>query len=480
MIAKTLGNHQFHLLLNAIRSLRAMALPAITLAILVAIGVYGHASHWSLPSWKNSAQASGMIEGTQQASVESLHPSGSKEPATELTSKTASPLATPERVDFPSSEAVRKAAVTTVPVEVRDLRQEVSASGSIEYDRRRIARISSRVPGVAWRVLKHWGSDVRQGEVLALIDSSDVGRLKSQFAKALVQENLCEKTLDRLKLSGDGIARRAVTEAEAELRLARIELLSSEQALVNLGFPIRREQFDDLQDQEVFRRLQFLGIPAEVTADMDPRTATSNLLPIIAPIAGVVIGRDLGLGEAVEPTKQIFEIADVRKMWITLQVRKEDASLVSVGQEVTFDADGVAKPLVSRVGWISTEVDEGTRTLEVRAEVENPMASLDSESGSPERPLRANVFGRGRILVRESEQAMTVPSDSLHFDEQGRFVFVQISPLSFEVRRVQLGIVQGNQIEVFGPISSGDLVAGHGSHLLKSAVVLARSQSSSP
>ena len=245
---------------------------------------------------------------------------------------------------------------------------------------------------------------------------------------------MCEKTLERLKLSGDGIARREVTEAEAELRLARIELLSAEQALVNLGFSIRREQFDDLDDQEVFRRLQFLGIPAEVTTDMDPRTATSNLLPIEAPIDGVVIGRDLGLGEAVETGKQVFEIADVRKMWITLQVRKEDASLVTVGQEVTFEADGVARPLVSRVGWISTEVDEGTHTLEVRAEVENPLASKDTEAGSRERSLRANVFGRGKILVRESEQAMTVPRDSLHYDEQGRFVFVQTSPLSFEAR----------------------------------------------
>ena len=71
-----------------------------------------------------------------------------------------------------------------VPVEVRDLRQEVSAGGSIEYDRRRIADIGMVAPGGAWRVLKHWGTMSTRAKSWRMIDSSDVGRLKSQFAKS--------------------------------------------------------------------------------------------------------------------------------------------------------------------------------------------------------------------------------------------------------------------------------------------------------
>jgi cobalt-zinc-cadmium efflux system membrane fusion protein len=197
----------------------------------------------------------------------------------------------------------------------------------------------------------------------------------------------------------------------------------------------------------------------------------------VAPFDGVVIGRDVGLGEVVEPAKPLFQICDVRNMWVNLQVQKEDAPKMSIGQEVVVRVDGMRGELQSRISWISTEVNEETRTLQVRAEIENPIARADEPSAAGQRLLRANTFVTAAIRIRTSPNAIVVPSECVHADVQEHLVFVQTGARTFEGRRVRRGITAGGRTELIGDLAPGELVACRGSHLLKSQILLSRSDS---
>ena len=93
------------------------------------------------------------------------------------------------RVQFASAEAVQKAGVALAAVENRPMADSITALGEIEYDQTKMARVSSRVAGAAWRVEAEAGARVKKGDVLLLVDAAQVGRARADFLQtfALVE-----------------------------------------------------------------------------------------------------------------------------------------------------------------------------------------------------------------------------------------------------------------------------------------------------
>ena len=152
---------------------------------------------------------------------------------------------------------------------------------------------------------------------------------------------------------------------------------------------------------------------------------------------------------------------------------------MALGQPVWFRPDGSTDEYESRISWISTEVNEETRTLEVRAEISG--SSGPTVAGSPSgRPapvgLRANTFGNGRIEIDRRGTAIVVPRNSVQWDGSRWVVFVPTGEASFAARPVSPGVQQGDSIEIVGDFSRGTPthVVGAGSHVLKSQILLDR------
>src|SRR5262249_35113352 len=137
------------------------------------------------------------------------------------------------RIQFASKEAVEKAGIDVTTVWESPVVEGLTANGEITYDQTRIARLSARVPGSAWRVHKQAGDHVSPGELLALIDSAEVGKTKAAFLQAVVQLDLKAKNLDCMKSGGisGAVPERLLRESEAAVHEAEIHLITAEQAL---------------------------------------------------------------------------------------------------------------------------------------------------------------------------------------------------------------------------------------------------------
>jgi cobalt-zinc-cadmium efflux system membrane fusion protein len=207
-----------------------------------------------------------------------------------------------------------------------------------------------------------------------------------------------------------------------------------------------------------------------VVQTLDPRTTTTNLVPLVAPFDGVVIGRDMAVGEVVSPDDPKFEIADVRKVWLLLEVRKEDAALVRMGQTVVFRPDGHSGDVRGAVDWISTAVDEKTRTLQVRAQIENPTLPDDS-TGQTSYLLRAHTYGTAQVLIREEEQVLVVPQTAVQYEGSKAFVFA-LEEHGFRRTEIDIGSTHGSCVEVTTGLEEGMVVATTGSHALKAQMQL--------
>lgn len=406
------------------------------------------------------------------------------------------------RIQFASPEAVRKAGVRVEAVEERPMAAHVTAPGEIRYDETRVARLAPRAAGTLVRVEKTIGQDVKRGDVLALVDAVEVGRARSALLEALAQVDVKAAAIERVRASvkqseqivavrtralervqgsaKEGFrsqadvqeAEGAVAEAEAEtlkvklelqeaeasLRESRLRLATAHQDLANLGIPIRADDLEKLPPHEIHEQVMRAGIPDEVVHELDESQSTANLVPVVAPLDGVIVAADAIAGEVIDTSKQLFVVADVRRMWLVLDIRQEDVSRLAVGQSVTFRPDGDGGDAVSgKVIWISTAADVRTRTVKVRADVAN-------EGGR----LRANTFGTGRIVVRESPKAIAVPSAAVQWEGCCHVVFVRLTEEIFQTRKVQIGARQPPFTEVTAGVLPGELVATTGSHVLKS------------
>lgn len=446
--------HLLSTALAATATLRGLLPNAMVFGVLGAIGWWGHTYHWQIPKFSELGKNTGAH--TRAAETEKT---------AEKTGEAKGEVA----VKLKTLETHRRLGIEVGTAQTRRLDEYISANGVVTYDQTHLARLSPRAPGIVWRVEKHLGQLVSKGEVLAIVDSSEVGQAKAEFLQALVAADHKATTLERLKSVGGAVPERQLHEAEAALRDARFRRFNTQQALVNLGLPAHVGELAGVSDADLVRQIHFLGLPKSVISTLTPEVTTANLIPLVAPFDGVVVGREAVVGEVVEPSQPQFVVADVSRMWILLEVRKEDAGRLAIGQQMLFSTVGLQDEVESKVTWISTEVDEKTRTVQVRAEVVNPQVREGSPGYDGQRLLRANSFGSGRLRVRDIPLAVVVPSTAVQWDGEGHLVFVPFGDgLSFEPRKVRTGVTRDGDTEIQDGLNAGEQVVTKGSHVLKS------------
>jgi multidrug resistance efflux pump len=323
----------------------------------------------------------------------------SSSPAIAVSADTAVGKAEVDKTKAASNEKADKPAPAAVPPDTH-----ITARGVVTYDETRVVRLTCRSNGSVWQVRCHPGQPIRKGDILAIVELPELGKLKSAFVEALIHSQLKADTLARLKRVDASIPERDLREAEADLRHARLAALDAQQSIVNLGLAVRLEDFAGLTDEQLVRRVQFLGLPERLSEGFDPAETSGNLLAITAPIDGQFIGPILGNGQVVTSTEPQLLVADTSRMSIRLEVEKQDAALVSLGQPVSFHVDGSGDEIRSHVAWISPEIEAHSGTLTARADFENPWIQSVS-TAMPQRLLRANTRGTARLDVRrESTQ----------------------------------------------------------------------------
>lgn len=376
------------------------------------------------------------------------------------------------RIQFASAAAAEKAGVDVDEVGEAPMEEFVAANGEVGYDQARVARLSSRLPGTVWRVDKQVGDPVRQGEVVALVDAAEVGKAKAEFLQAVAQlelRRLASEGLNKAAASG-AVPERQVREGQTAVREAEIRVRGAEQALANLGLPPAADDFSGVPPDQFAARVQFLGLPEVLARGLDPKRTTANLLPVTAPFDGAVVGRTVVAGEVVDPGKALLEIADPRHVWLTLSVRQEDARRVKLGQRVRFRPDGDPEEAAGAVDWVSTAVDPKTRTVQVRATLDNPDGRL-----------RAGAFGPGRVVLRYEPYAVVVPREALHWEGDCFVVFVRDkdylkdgAPKVFHVRKVRPGAQDDRHVEILAGVLPGEVVATKGSAVLQAELLKAK------
>lgn len=207
-------------------------------------------------------------------------------------------------------------------------------------------------------------------------------------------------------------------------------------------------------------RLELLGID-KAQVDEIVQTGKSNThLKIRSPISGHVIQKRVREGDYVEEGMPLYEIVDLSTVWIQAQIYEDDISLLPVAQDhpPTIEGDHMEVVATTRafpneefrgtLKFVYPHVDQATRTLSVRFEIENPEHKLRPGSTAtvrlfipPQRISSLAVAGMSDSAKEELKEGrvLAVPAGSVIDTGDQKVVYRQRSPGEFEGVRVSLG-----------------------------------------
>ena len=275
------------------------------------------------------------------------------------------------------------------------------------------------------------GDDVKAGQVLAVLNSSDLAQAYADAAKARDALDLAKRALDRgLGVNSAG--------ANATKDLEQIES-SYNQALAE---SVRAQA-----------RLKTLGAVDEA----NPNVAGKNhLLTITAPISGTITAMNSGAGSFQNDlTATIMTIANLDNVWVTANVPENLVASVHKGQlaDVTLDAYP-GQTWQGKIAFVSAVLEQDTHRNKARISFKNVGGHL-----------KPNMYAVVKLATAETGKLM-IPTSALLMNNDSITVFVETAPWTFVRRRVSIGSEDGDHVSVLSGLNANERIIVSGGVLI--------------
>jgi len=349
----------------------------------------------------------------------------------------ASNAATPAVRSTPPHPAESQNRIQTAIVEYSQEKPALVLAGKVAYGEDRFSKISSPLQGRVVEVRVKLGDRVKAGDVLLIIDSPDITAAYSDFIKEASDLEFATRGFDLAKdlFETKALALKDLKQAENDLIKARAEFRRAKERLISLRVPAS-ELNKPLADQKI-------------TARFDMKS----------PLTGTVVERTVTPGQTVggDPTQVLFTVADLDRLQVVADVYERDLDLAKVGQTASVTVE--AYPGVSfqaSVSAIGDVVDPNTRTIKVRASVNNELHKLKPE-----------MFARLHIQVGDATQFLTVPKEAVLEIDGSQFVLVVDDKGRYIKQGVKVGPASADHVRILEGLSPGQRIVTKGAVLIK-------------
>jgi cobalt-zinc-cadmium efflux system membrane fusion protein len=322
-------------------------------------------------------------------------------------------------------------------VTAEPFRKTVETDGVVDFDQEHSTSVISPITGPVTRLIASPGQNVKKGDPLAAVASSDFAAAVGAYRKALATAATARRLAD---LDKDLLAHHGVSQREADQ--AQTDAVGAE-----------------ADRDAALQTLQSLGVdPKTIEAVRDGRSVSRIEGMIRSPIDGTVAERLVTPGQLLQAgSTATFTVADLSHMWVMAQVFGADLDNIAVGDSAAI-ATGLGGPtLAGKVDNIGSVVSPDTRSVAVRIVADNPHQAL-----------RRQMYVRVTITSGHSSMGLLVPDSAiLRDDENLPFVYLALPDGSFARRSVTLGYRTGARYDVIGGLHAGDHIVVDGALFLQ-------------
>jgi cobalt-zinc-cadmium efflux system membrane fusion protein len=322
---------------------------------------------------------------------------------------------------------------------------EELTEGKIAVNGDRATPVFSPYSGRVTRVIAGLGDTVRAGAPLATVEASEFVQAQNDLSTAAAQLKIARinETRKHALYDAKGGSLQDWQQAQADLTAA------------------------ETVHNAARNRLQILGKSA---AEIDALEASRSMIAaavIAAPIAGVVVDRQVGPGQYLQAGSgtPVFTIADPSSVWLLANVRETDAGLVHLRQAMEVHVLAYPKrAFKARVTYVAAVVDPVTHRLPVRAEIENLDAALKPE-----------MFANFRILTSDASNSPAVPESAVVYEGAAAHVWVLSGDDLLAYRSIRTGRNNDGLVEVLDGLKPGERIVTKGGLFIDQVAVPASS-----
>lgn len=313
-------------------------------------------------------------------------------------------------------------------VTLQPVKNEVRLFGKIAADNNKMAQVYPVVGGVVTSINVELGDYLKEGQVMATIQSSEVAQFQKERLNALSEVAVAEKNLSVANdlFKGKLNSERDVAVAEKELENARAEL-----SRVN----------------EIYKIYNLKG---------------GSVYNVVAPISGFVISKRINQNEQLpsDLAEPLFSIAEINEVWALANVNESDISTVKVGVDASVKTLAFPNQIFKgRIDKVFNAIDPETRSIKARVKIPNPDFRLKPE-------MNCTVA----VHYTESDSMPAVSSAAVIFDKSKNWVMVFKDKHNIETRMVSVYRQLGDVTYIRSGISPGETVITTNSLLIYDAI----------
>jgi cobalt-zinc-cadmium efflux system membrane fusion protein len=327
------------------------------------------------------------------------------------------------------------------PAKIIPIKKTLDIPGSIEVKQNLLARIGSPVQGRIIEIKGELGKTVKQGDVLAVINSTELAKQQLAYIKSVQMVELKTKAYERavLLFDADVVSEAQKLQRKTELSAAKADMEASKDQLFVMGMTI-----DEIE-----------AIQSEIQID-----ATTN---IVAKIDGKIIKKNVNVGQVVDPTEDIFTIAMLSEVWGVAQVPERQIGFLKEGDDLLIDVPAYEdKSVEGKITYLGDIVDPVTRTVTIRTEIDNAHGLL-----KPDMLISMKVSGK-------SIEKVGVPINAIVSIDDIPNIFVKTGENKFLMRPVTLGVKNKDAVHIDDGLLEGEEVVIDGAFHLNNERLYAK------
>lgn len=342
----------------------------------------------------------------------------------------------------------KNAKIQTSPLSGMDIELQITIPAQFKARNQSIERIYSPIDGKITNVFVEPGAILKVGQPIVQIKSDAISQIQLEFLEKILdidaninelraQYNLSLQNYNRERtLYNEKISSRADYEAaNAQLRKdkANLDALS-----------IKRSSLINVYRQ----RLAVYG------GTIDNVIKTKQIYPYITIKAtknGVLLERKVNPGEIVEQNRELFNLADLKTIWLVGYAFEKDSPYLHLGEAVTGTIEESTETINGVLSYVSPILDNTTKTLEVRADIPNKNFKI-----------KPNMYAEMYVNTGIAH-VLAIPTDAVEKFGDYNFAYVKIAPHTYEERKVETGKKNDQYTEVLSGIKAGEKVVTRGS-----------------
>ena len=305
------------------------------------------------------------------------------------------------------------------------IKRTLDIPGSIEVKQKLLARIGSPVQGRIIEINGELGDTVKQGDVLAVINSTELAKQQLAYIKSVQMVELKTKAYERavLLFDADVVSEAQKLQRKTELSSAKADMEASKDQLFVMGMTV-----------------------AEIEA-IKSETQIDAITNIVAKIDGKIIKKNVNVGQVVDPTEDIFTIAMLNEVWGVAQIPERQIGFLKEGDDLLIDVPAYEDKLVEgKITYLGDIVDPVTRTVTIRTEIDNNHGLL-----KPDMLITMKVSGM-------KIEKVGVPINAIVSIDDIPNIFVKTGKNKFLLRPVTLGIKNKEFVHIDDGLLEGEEV----------------------